>query len=244
MLLLAIDTATDVAGVAVADDSGVLATATVTRGRRHGESVAPAIQFVCRRTGVAVSELDAVAVDVGPGLFTGLRVGLSTAKGLGFALDIPLVAATSLEILAAAATRAVPVAALDVLVAVVDARRGQVFWAPFGAAGPLDRAGGEHLASPEELVAALADMALGGRRCLCLGDGAQRYGEMLQSVPGVEVAGPGTTHPDVAVLADIGLARLAEGRAQPAAAVTAHYLRDADVRINWERRRPAGVAGD
>ena len=71
---------------------------TVERGRRHVETIVPAISFVCRSAGVALRDLEAVAVDIGPGLFTGLRVGISTAKAMGLALDVPLCGATSLEV--------------------------------------------------------------------------------------------------------------------------------------------------
>ena len=246
MVLLVLESATDQAAVAVADESGVLATATVARGRRHGESMAPAVQFVCARAGLSLPELDAVAVDVGPGLFTGLRVGLATAKGLGFALGIPLVTATSLEILAHGAGLSVPLLPADVLVSVVDARRGQVFWSAFEASPTLRRVGDERLSDPDELAAALIDLGRQSdraRRCLCLGDGALRHAALLSALPGVVVAGPGSAHPDIAVLAELGMTRLAGGQGQAAESVAAHYLRDADVRINWERRTAARPVG-
>ena len=125
-MVLAVESATELAGVALADEAGVLATATVSRGRRHAESIAPAIDFVCRRAGVGLSSLDAVGVDVGPGLFTGLRVGVGTAKALAFALERPLVAVGSLDVLAHA-VGASGVAPGTLVVPVVDARRGEVF---------------------------------------------------------------------------------------------------------------------
>ena len=71
-----------------------------TRGRRHAESLAPAIQFVCQQADVELAELGAIAVDVGPGLFTGMRVGIATAKTLAMALRIPVVPIVSLDLLA------------------------------------------------------------------------------------------------------------------------------------------------
>lgn len=246
MRVLAVESATESAGVALADESGVLAAVTVGRGRRHGESIAPAVQFVCACAGVPLGELDALAVDVGPGLFTGLRVGVATAKALGFALDLPVVTATSLELLALGAVRA---GATDhgeatLLVPVVDARRGLLFSARFAASGgDVERLDDERLCSPDELVAALHDAGAGGGRCLCLGDGARRYADLLAGVPGVALGGPATVHPDAGVLAELGVRRHAAGLAVPVAAVEAHYLRQADVRINWEQRigqRPVG----
>jgi len=245
VVILALESATDQAAVAVADESGVLASAVVARGRRHGESIAPAVQFVCARAGVSLSAVDAVAVDVGPGLFTGLRVGVATAKGIAFALGVPVVALTSLEVLAHGATGMVAPGPDDLVVPVVDARRGQLFWAPFAAAPEVVRTGDERLSDPAELADELGRLAKSigdAGRCLCLGDGARRYADVLGALPGVAVAGPRWAHPDVAVLAELGQTRLARGHGVPAEAVAAHYLREADVRINWERRTAARVA--
>lgn len=259
MRVLAVESATESASVALADESGVLAAVTVGRGRRHGESIAPAVQFVCDRAGVALGQLDAVAVDVGPGLFTGLRVGVATAKALAFALERPVVTATSLELLARGAVRLGVTGFGDgdgdgdgrgdagpLLVPVVDARRGMVFSARFLVSGAdVERVGDELLGTPEDLVGLLQAIGTGGGRCLCLGDGARRYGDVLAGVPGATVGGPATVHPDAGVLAELGVRRCAAGLAVPVEAVEAHYLREADVRINWERRigpRPVGSA--
>ena len=130
MLVLAVESATETAAVALIDDDGALGSFVLARGRRHTETIVPAIDDLCRRVGVALAELDVLAVDVGPGLFTGLRVGVGTVKALSFALDLPVVTASSLEVLA----HAVAGAGADdgrLLVPVVDARRGEVFSARF-----------------------------------------------------------------------------------------------------------------
>ncbi|HUO49006.1 MAG TPA: hypothetical protein VMU09_09250, partial [Acidimicrobiales bacterium] len=146
-----------------------------------------------------------------------------------------------LEVLAHAVTGA-GLAAGTVVVSVVDARRGEVFWAPFEAkGGTATQVGEDALASPEALAEALAALA---RPCVLVGDGALRHAEMLGGVDGVELAGDGFAHPPVATLAMLGRDRLAAGAVVEERAVTARYLRDADVRINWETRqtRP-GAAG-
>jgi len=140
-LVLAVESATDAAGVALADEDGLLASVRVGRGRRHTESIAPAVQAVCRSGGVGLDRVDAVAVDIGPGLFTGLRVGIATAKGLATGLGVPMMAVGSLELLAAGVTGAGLLAPRsggpDVVVACVDARRHEVFWACFDMAEPF-----------------------------------------------------------------------------------------------------------
>lgn len=238
-MILAVESATELAGVALADETGVLATATVSRGRRHAESIAPAIEFVCRRAGVGLSKLDAVGVDVGPGLFTGLRVGVGTAKALAFALDRPLVAVGSLEVLAQAVATS-GVAPGTLVVPVVDARRGEVFVGRLRAtAAGVSWEERETRRTPDALAAELS----GRREAFVLaGNGARRYRAILDVVPGAVMAGETLDFPSPAVLAALVLSKAAAGETSDETAVLPLYLRDAETRINWETRsRRAGV---
>jgi tRNA threonylcarbamoyladenosine biosynthesis protein TsaB len=196
-----------------------------------------------------------VVVDIGPGLFTGLRVGVGAARGFGFALEVPVIGVTSLEVLAAAATATVAPGAL--VVPVVDARRGEVFWASYqmGEAGGMELVRGPQVGPPEVVAAELgADGELGSLgpggpgQVLVLGDGGRRYGDVL-TAPGARLAGSTLDHPPVGVLADLGAARVATSASgtvdadlSTAAGVLPLYLRDADARINWETRRPPAPA--
>ena len=128
MIVLGVETATELVGVSVADDSGPVAAAWATGRRRHAESLAPAITHVLDQAGMTVGDVEAIAVDVGPGLFTGLRVGVATAKGLAQGLGIGVVACTSVQVLAAAAAGA---GWSGPVLAVVDARRKEVFAARY-----------------------------------------------------------------------------------------------------------------
>lgn len=128
MLLLAFDTSTAAVSVALADvatDGGctVLAESTVVDARRHGELLAPGIAAVLGRAGVARTDLGAVAVGLGPGPFTGLRVGVVTAAALADALGIPAYGECSLDLLAAGRPGS--------LVVTTDARRREVYWAGY-----------------------------------------------------------------------------------------------------------------
>jgi tRNA threonylcarbamoyladenosine biosynthesis protein TsaB len=260
VLLLVVESATDTAAVALADESGALGSLVVARGRRHTETIAPAIEALCHRTGVALSDLDILGVDVGPGLFTGLRVGVGTVKALAFALDIPVVTATSLEVLAHALAGS---GALEgrLLVPVVDARRGEVFSASFrsgpvgatavGATAVGATAVGADPATPEALSTlevvstpeALAeDLAGRGEPLLLAGDGALRYGSLLGAVPGVTLAGAAFATPPVGALAELCVARGRAGLVHNGAEVMPRYLRDADARINWRQRTAPRVA--
>ena len=100
MLILGIETATEQVSVAIGGHEGVLGMFEVCRGRRHAETLTPAIQFVCAQADVELDEISVVAVDVGPGLFTGMRVGLAAAKAFAQALRVPMIGMSSLDLLA------------------------------------------------------------------------------------------------------------------------------------------------
>ncbi|HVC25983.1 MAG TPA: tRNA (adenosine(37)-N6)-threonylcarbamoyltransferase complex dimerization subunit type 1 TsaB, partial [Acidimicrobiales bacterium] len=94
MIVLAIESATIEVGVALAGPQGLLATATARPGRRHVETLHPEMAAVCAASGMSLADVGAIVVDVGPGLFTGIRVGVAAAKALAFALSVPVVACT------------------------------------------------------------------------------------------------------------------------------------------------------
>ena len=126
MLILGIETSTSQVGVAIGGHEGVLAQSHSNRGKRHAETLIPAIDFVRRQARVDLSEISCVAVDVGPGLFTGMRVGLASGKAIAQALRIPMIGISSLDLLA------FPCRHTDrVVVPVIDARKGEVFYAMY-----------------------------------------------------------------------------------------------------------------
>ncbi len=256
MNLLALETATDLVGAALVADvarSGHPGSAveSVPGGRRHAETLAPAIAAVCARTGYGLRDVDVVAVDVGPGLFTGLRVGVATAKALGQALGIGVLPVSSLDVLAAAALERWEGLRPVTVVAVVDARRGEVFTAAYRDGGSGDPDPARSLVAapmrcdPAALVADVERLATGGPGgpVLAVGDGAARYRGLLGGLPGVGfdlLDGDGAlVAPPPAVLAALARARLARGdRPAEAATVVPDYRREADARINWVERRP------
>ena len=127
--LLALETATDVCSVALMQGDRVTVSLALTRLRAHAETLAPLIQEALRYGGIAPRDLDGVAVSSGPGSYTGLRIGVSTAKGLALAADAPLVAVPSLEALAASVA---PLAAPgEAVCALFNARRHEVYAAVF-----------------------------------------------------------------------------------------------------------------
>ena len=145
MLLLGLDTATPAVTVAVCDGPRVLAESTSPDDRRHGELVAPAIEAVLREAGVTSRDLEIIAVGVGPGPFTGLRVGLVTARMLGSVLKVPVVGVCTLDVLALAADIDEPFHVAS------DARRKEVYWAAYDGSADLVRVDGPHVSRPAEV---------------------------------------------------------------------------------------------
>jgi tRNA threonylcarbamoyladenosine biosynthesis protein TsaB len=235
--IVAIETATEAVGVAVRTASGLEAELVVSGRRRHVESLTPALEHLLAQVGLSPDGIGLVAVDVGPGLFTGLRVGVAAAKGLAQSLGGEVLCATSLDILTAGAAES---GHHGLVLACVDARRGEVF-----ASVHELQTGGDPMSqprvaaglfAPEDLVVTLG--GLGGAPIHAVGDGAQRYGEMLTKVPGVEVVAPALSYPPPSVLLRGALARLGAGETPvDAASVVPLYLREADARINFARAR-------
>lgn len=148
-MLLALDTATPAVTVALADGDRVLAERTTVDARRHGELLAPAIAEVLAVAGVGRTALTGVAVGIGPGPFTGLRVGLVTARTLGTVLSIPVLGVCTLDTIALAAALDGLDGLDDEFRVVTDARRKEVHWAAYrpGPHGP-DRVAGPYVAAP------------------------------------------------------------------------------------------------
>jgi tRNA threonylcarbamoyladenosine biosynthesis protein TsaB len=147
-MLLAFDTATPLVAVALHDGDDVVAELVSEQPMKHGEQLAPLIDRALREQGLVRQDLTAIGVGVGPGPFTGLRVGLVTARTLGYVLEVPVYGVCTLDVLAAEAVGTGAVDG-DFLVA-TDARRKEVYWAPYDASGA--RLDGPHVAKPAELA--------------------------------------------------------------------------------------------
>lgn len=147
-MLLTFDTATPRVAVALHDGSDVVAELEAERAMKHGEQLAPLVDAVMRQVGVVRQDLTAIGVGVGPGPFTGLRVGLVTARTLAFVLEIPVYGVCTLDVLA---VEAVDTGAVDRdFVVATDARRKEVYLASYDADGT--RLDGPVVDKPAELA--------------------------------------------------------------------------------------------
>lgn len=134
-LILNIDTATEFASICIAEDEDCLAIERSMDQKSHASFVQPAIKKLLERLGLDISCIDAIAVTAGPGSYTGLRVGLSTAKGLCYALNKPLILANTLEVMALAGIRSAEKSGQEeemlLYCPMIDARRLEVFTAVY-----------------------------------------------------------------------------------------------------------------
>ena len=181
MIVLGIETATNNTGVALASGDRVLSSFQLSHRRLHAETLVPAIAFVCEQARVQLSDIDVLAVDQGPGLFTGLRVGVATAKALAYALGKPMIGFCSLDVLAFGAALFE-----GTIICVLDALKGEVFLASFVSDGhAVRRISAPRVTSPTEAAASLSGRS---GRFLLLGDGATRYSEIFcQALPTAEI---------------------------------------------------------
>lgn len=229
MLILGVTTATQQVGCAIGGHEGVLASAHSARGKRHAETLVPSIDFVRRQARVELSEMSVIAVDIGPGLFTGLRVGIAAAKAMAHALRVPMIGISSLDLLAWPVRHTT-----REIVAVVDARRGEVFHARYRPTpGGVQRIAGPEVSTPTELR---AELQASDTEFLLVGDGALRHADHWDDMVRVEVAEQYLAHPNAASLVQLAHARaIREDFVQPWQ-LEPLYLRQPDAEINWSTR--------
>jgi tRNA threonylcarbamoyladenosine biosynthesis protein TsaB len=209
MIVLGLDTAVGACSVAVVADGEPLAAFSEAMQRGHQERLALMVREAMAEAGLAFGALDRIGVTVGPGSFTGLRVGLAFAKGLGLALARPVVGVGTLEALAASESGA------DLTIAAIDARRGQIYLQAFS--------GGHALMAPDVLpletaAARLAELRPVGR-VVMVGSGAPLLADLIAGALLLPRAAPDP----------VALARLA--RTKPPTPARPLYLRAPDAKL-------------
>jgi len=223
MRILAIDTATPMCGVAVLEDGHVLVELRISQGQTHAKSLLHGIRCALEMAHLEMKMLDAFAVTQGPGSFTGLRIGISTVKGLALATGKPLVGISALAALADQA----PEGAAWVC-PMIDARRSQIYWSLYHRQGSgLVRIVAEQVGAPLD-VARHVDGP-----CLCIGNGAGAYEALLREhLPfGMLGAGPGLNAISPAAVARLAWQRLQQGAREDVHRFAPVYLRKSDAQL-------------
>jgi tRNA threonylcarbamoyladenosine biosynthesis protein TsaB len=232
MRVLALDTSGLMGGVCLFDAEGVLGDLTIRVHRGHASCLHELIRRLMDTCRTSLSELDGVAITIGPGSFTGLRIGLSAAKGLAYALGKPLVGVSTLEALAAN----VAVSSLPVF-PTLDARKGQVFVAEYRRSpeGGLSLRGREGVMGPELLFSRAAEL----ESAVFVGDGALKYAAGIR-----EALGDGAVIPHGEVhqvrareVGRIGYERLMEGRSDSLFHLVPNYLRKSEAELRLSEKR-------
>jgi tRNA threonylcarbamoyladenosine biosynthesis protein TsaB len=169
MRILAVDTATTSCSVAIVDNTSLLSEFTLAKEETHSKHLMDMIKAALRISGLNFSDLDGFAVTRGPGSFTGLRIGISTIKGLVVASEKPVVGVSSLEALAFQVSYS-----RDLICPILDARRGEVYFSRYRFLnGHLKKQTKERVAPPDQAVEDLNES------CLFVGNGALLYKEMI-----------------------------------------------------------------
>ncbi len=224
MKLLAIETSTLDGGIALIDEEKLIAEHRLNVPVRHAERVMVAVDFILNQSQTTVADLDALAVSIGPGSFTGLRVGLATAKGLAMGAGLPLVLVPTLEVLASAFPHAKPL-----IVPMIDARQAHVYWALFDTSeGQLRRCLPDAASPPDAALESIVSCAdWGTRDLLFVGDGAMKYRDMILEKMGARACftDKAFQFPSAAHLAELGMARYLKGEQTPPELANPIYLR-------------------
>jgi tRNA threonylcarbamoyladenosine biosynthesis protein TsaB len=229
VIVLGIETSTPQTSVALGSETAIVASTRLT-GTARQDAVVPAIEHLLRWTGLELSAVGGVAVGLGPGLFTGLRVGVEAGKSLAQVLGVPIVGIASLDALAFGVRHTG-----RLIGAVIDARRGEIFYALYRPVpGGVVREGSYQVAPPDHLA---ADLEARGEEVLLAGNGAILYRRELEEAGGrLEFASAASAHPQAESLVELAIPRLLREEHDRLFDVVPLYLRRSDAEIAWDQR--------
>ncbi|MGH2736668.1 MAG: tRNA (adenosine(37)-N6)-threonylcarbamoyltransferase complex dimerization subunit type 1 TsaB [Actinomycetota bacterium] len=242
MLVLGIETSTPQTSVAIGSEQGIVASALVARGMtgagqpgktgaNYSEFILPAVRFCMDQAGLGFRNISGVAVSLGPGLYTGMRVGVATAKALAQALSVPIVGMASLDLLAYE-VRYAP----KPICAVLDARRREVFHAFYRSSpGGIQRMTEFRVERPEHLATGISSRP---GDVLLVGNGALLYREVFEHLgSSIELGTMSHAFPGARALVELALPRMFREDFDTLDELKPLYLRRSAKRIQWERIR-------
>ena len=228
MKILAVDTATKSCSVAVTDGKVVRAELTTVNEQTHSKHLLDMIHTIIQMAELSIAELDGFAVTIGPGSFTGLRIGISSIKGFALAFDRPVVGISSLEALA---QQTVPSSYL--VVPCLDARKGEIYFAHYRFVnGLLTREKEEVVLPPDQAVKDIREPSI------FVGSGAQVYQDMIRQELGANaLIAPQNYHNiRASTVAYLGMKRLEKDDVDDINALVPHYIRKSDAELNFSKR--------
>ncbi len=218
MKILGIDTAVATGSVAIIEDDVLVGEMLLTSRRTHARRVMKSVDTLLSVTEHTLSDFDGFAVSIGPGSFTGLRIGISTVKGLAFSVGKPIVAVTTLDALA----NQFPTSN-TLICPILNARKGEVYTALYRTDenGAVVRAGDYAVVSPSDWVRRITEPAL------FVGDGVEEYGSLIKEKLGplAHFAPPFLNTIRASVVAYIGMKRLKNKEPDDAKTLVPFYIR-------------------
>jgi tRNA threonylcarbamoyladenosine biosynthesis protein TsaB len=235
-MILGIDTSTAVASAALVEDGKLVLEeaqqaarqSSSTNHANHAETLLPLIDRILKQAALSLSDLSAIAVSIGPGSFTGLRIGLSTVKGLAYGWNVSIVGVPTLLAIAARVTDWE-----GLICPLLDARKKEVYAALFSKKGErLERLTEDAVSSPGEVIRSIRSHN-GRERCLFVGDGTKAYGELIKTALGEKCLFTlGESYSSTALaVARLGEARLRVAQPDPPGPLTPVYLRASEAEV-------------
>jgi tRNA threonylcarbamoyladenosine biosynthesis protein TsaB len=231
MLILGIETSTPRTSVALGDETGIVAAVTLSGRHASHELVVPALEELFRWTELNRASLTGVAVGLGPGLFTGMRVGIATAKTLAQVLGIPVVGFASLDLVAFSYRHS-----RRLICSTIDAKRKELFYAfyrpvPGGVARETEFA----VASADALA---VELEVRNEDVLLVGNGALVYRRQLQEAgSNVEIAEGANAFPSAVAVVELAVPRFQREEFDRVYDLQPFYVRKSDAEIAWDKRR-------
>ena len=213
-MLLAIDTSSLVLSCALAEEDRLIAEWTVQKRLTHSEQLIPHMDEMIKEAGVSKKDITAVAVSIGPGSFTGLRIGLATAKMLSYIWKVPLAGAQAF------------------ILPLLDAQRGNVYAALYGAFDEMWQEEKEEAAPIDQVIEAALTH---GGPVIAVGECADKYKDKLVSA-GIKLAPPHSRLARAGSVAMAGLKKIREGKTDSPLSILPNYIRRSEAEVLWEKQ--------
>ena len=230
-MVLGIETATRAGSVSLVNEDEILAEYLVNNVTSHAERLLKGIDQIISDTNTSVEECDAIAVSIGPGSFTGLRIGVSTAKAFAYTLQKPIIGISTLEAL----SYNLSFVSQHYICPMIDARKKEVFTALYQwIGGKLETIIPEKTVSPFYMISQLDR----SQKTIFLGNGSQLYAHMIQTEFGPKALFSPVYHnlPRSSIVASLGLNRFIEKKYDAVETLVPKYLRLSDAEINWVKK--------
>ena len=229
MKIIGIDSSTTVISVALLEDDKLIAEVVLNTQKKHSQRLMPMIDMILNEAGISAKDLDAIAVSSGPGSFTGLRIGITTAKALAWSLSKPLVAVSSLDALAANVQ-----CKAQLICPVLNARRKEVYTAIYTMEDNKLRLLSDYMVcTPDELIEILQQK---DGQIVLLGDGVEEVAEVFQNkiADRLEILKTIDRLPRASRIAYLGWQKLQKGETEDVMQLTPLYIRPSEAEKKLE----------